>query len=120
MTDRFYITGVDISSAAIEKSQKAVYNEKSVRNLSGSIRSAYFKKEENIYRLNEDIKKVVSFKCINIFGKEFAQLGKFNYIFSRNMLIYFDDDTRLKAKAIFINHLEDETQEIYFGHADLF
>ena len=101
------------------RSKVAIYNEKSVRNLSNSIRSSYFKKEKDLYHLNEDIKRKVSFKCINIFDKEFAQLGKFNYIFSRNMLIYFDNDTRLKAKSIFMKHLVDGTQEIYFGHADL-
>lgn len=56
---------------------------------------------------------------MNIFESEFQQLHKFDYIFSRNMLIYFDTPTRLKAQALFKAHLVDINEEIYYGHADL-
>ena len=50
----------------------------------------------------------------------FKTIGKFDYIFSRNMLIYFDKETKLKAKAILESMREDDSVEIFFGHADLF
>lgn len=117
--NKFSIVGIDISLEAVEKSKKALYNEKAMRNLSSDLRLNYFKKENNLYQLNTKVKNQVKFKCINIFDTEFTSLGKFDYIFSRNMLIYFDTQTRIKAQNILKKHLVDSQQEIYYGHADL-
>ena len=69
--------------------------------------------------LNSEVKNQVTFKCMNIFDDDFKRLNKFDYIFSRNMLIYFDTETRLKAQNLFEAHLIDSSKEIYYGHADL-
>jgi len=81
--------------------------------------SKYFKKESESYHLTTKVKNQVTFKCINIFENEFTQLPNFDYIFSRNMLTYFDTQTRLKAQKLFTSHLVDANTEIYYGHADL-
>jgi chemotaxis protein methyltransferase CheR len=47
-------------------------------------------------------------------------LGKFDFIFSRNMLIYFDYETKIKAKNILESMRKDENRALFFGHADLF
>jgi chemotaxis protein methyltransferase CheR len=47
-------------------------------------------------------------------------MGKFDFILSRNMLIYFDKETKLRAKDIFESMRKNEKQNIFFGHADLF
>jgi chemotaxis methyl-accepting protein methylase len=116
---QFHITGIDISLEAIQRAQTAVYNEKAIRNLSNELRSMYFEKESENYHLTTKVKNQVTFKCINIFENEFTQLPNFDYIFSRNMLIYFDTQTRLKAQKLFTSHLVHANTEIYYGHADL-
>jgi len=50
-------------------------------------------KKNESYHLTRKVKNQVTFKCINIFENEFTQLPNFDYIFSRNMLIYFDTQT---------------------------
>lgn len=115
----FHITGIDISSAAVLRSQEAIYNEKGIRNLSPELRFKYFRQEGELYHLNVEVKEQVDFKCMNIFDEYFKKLGLFDYIFSRNMLIYFDSHTRFKAQQLFKEHLKDSSQTIYFGHADL-
>ena len=114
----FSITGIDISSNAIEKSLEGIYNENTVRNLSQSIRETYFVKQDDTYKINREIKSKVQFKCVNIFEKEFDALGKFDYIFSRNMLIYFDEQTKKKAQDAFKTHLKNQDEPIFYGHAD--
>ncbi len=116
---RFQITGIDISSDAIATAQKAIYNEKAIRNLNDSIRQKYFSRDGNEYKLNQEIKNKVTFICVNIFDDDFKRLGKFDYIFSRNMLIYFDTPTRIKAQNIFKEQLVNSSTSIYYGHADL-
>ena len=116
----FSIVGIDINLDALSKAHKAVYKERNVRNLSQSIIMKYFTQTDNKYILNNKIKALVSFKQFNIFDDSLRQLGKFDFIFSRNMLIYFDKETKLKAKAILENLRKNDNHEIFFGHADLF
>lgn len=116
----FHIIGIDINSDAIFKAQNAVYKERNIRKLSPQIVDRYFTKNQNSYALNKEIKSLVSFKISNIFNNSFKNLGKFDYIFSRNMLIYFDKETKLKAKSILESMRKNSEQDIFFGHADLF
>lgn len=117
--NKFSITGIDLSAEAIEQAKEAVYNEKSTRNLTEEILEKYFQKRNGLYYLNDEIKRKVDFKCMNLFSQEFEKIGRFDYILSRNMMIYFDTQTRKKAQDILHNRLKDPTTNVYYGHADL-
>jgi len=116
----FSILGIDINSDAISKAQKAIYGERNLRNLSPQIISKYFLQNDSKYTLNTQVKSLVSFKVTNLFDNSFKDIGKFDFIFSRNMLIYFDKKTKLKAKSILESIRKDSNNDIFFGHADLF
>ncbi len=116
---RFSITGIDISTEAIEQAKKAIYTAKSVRNLNDTLLAKYFDINDNKYHLKQLIKECVSFVHINIFDPQFSKLGKYDYIFSRNLFIYFDKPTKLRAQEILGSMLKDPDQTIFYGHADL-
>ena len=118
--DRFDILGIDINSDATKKAQEAIYRERNVRNLSPEIISRYFTKNGDKYELNPSLKSLVNFKLINLFDDSFKMLGKFDFVFSRNMLIYFDKETKLKAKEILESMRKSDEHPVFFGHADLF
>ena len=118
--DNFHITGIDINSDVLNKASDAVYRDRNVRNLSPNIISKYFIKDADNYILKESIKSLVTFKLRNLFDPSFIHIGKFDFIFSRNMLIYFDKPTKEKAKEILEGIRKNNNQEIFFGHADLF
>ncbi len=120
MPNKIKITGIDINADAIQKAKTAIYRQRNVRNLSDSILEKYFTKENEHYHLKDSIKSLVEYKVINIFDQSFKSIGKFDFIFSRNMLIYFDKDTKIKAKNILQSIRKNQNQEIFFGHADLF
>lgn len=115
----FSITGIDINSQAINKAKEGVYRERNVRNLTTTMQQRYFRQDENFFHLSEEIKSLVDFQISNIFEDNFKKLGKFDYIFSRNMLIYFDKETKQKAVNILKSMLQDPSKKIFFGHADL-
>lgn len=119
-SSNFKIVGIDINSDALNKAKSAIYKERNVRNLSQEIRSKYFMQTDGVYILNSSIKTLVRFELANIFDDSFKKIGKFDFIMSRNMLIYFDKETKLKAKAILESLRKDKSQGIFFGHADLF
>ncbi len=116
----FHILGIDINAEAIEKAKQAVYKERNIRNLSPEILHKYFKIDNQRYILQANVKSLVSFEVANIFEDSFKNLGKFDFVFSRNMLIYFDKETKQKAKNILESMRKDDEHGVFFGHADLF
>lgn len=118
--DRFSIVGIDINSDAVQKANEAIYKERNVRNLSTEIRSRYFTQNEDKYALNQSVKSLINFKLLNLFDDSFKTLGKFDFVFSRNMLIYFDKETKLRAKEILESMRKSSEHPVFFGHADLF
>lgn len=116
----FEIVGIDINSQAIRRAQEAIYRERNVKNLSEELRQRYFMQDGDMFALNQSIKDLVEFHIVNIFEPEFKNLGKFDYIFSRNMLIYFDTQTKKEAIRILESMRKDSNKAIFFGHADLF
>ncbi|HFB54169.1 MAG TPA: protein-glutamate O-methyltransferase CheR [Sulfurimonas autotrophica] len=116
----FHIVGIDINADAITKAKKAVYKERNIRNLSAEILHKYFTVENERYTLKESVKSLVSFEVANIFDDSFTRLGKFDFVFSRNMLIYFDKETKQRAKSILESMRKDDIHDVFFGHADLF
>ena len=117
--ERFHILGIDINAEAVEKSQKALYRERSLHRLPPEMAQRYFEKTDRGYRLREAVTRCVAFRRMNIFDSSFTQLGRFDIIFSRNMLIYFDRQTKLEAKERLERLLRDGKSRIFFGHADL-
>ncbi|MBN2783023.1 MAG: protein-glutamate O-methyltransferase CheR [Campylobacterales bacterium] len=117
---KFSIVGIDINADAIKKAKIATYGERNIRNLSQSILNKYFTKDGNKYIINESVKSLVSFRIENIFDNSFKNLGKFDFVFSRNMLIYFDKETKLKAKEILESMRKTDEHGVFFGHADLY
>jgi chemotaxis protein methyltransferase CheR len=117
---KFKIFGIDINSEALQKSQIAIYKQRNVRNLSEEILNKYFDEQNGDYALKNSVKSLVTFGLHNLFDPSFANIGKFDFIFSRNMFIYFDKETKVKAKKILENLRKNDNQEIFFGHADQF
>ena len=116
----FHILGIDINSDAISKAQDAVYGKRNIKNLTPEILAKYFEVDGNKYSIKQSLKSLVSFQVTNIFDSSFKNIGKFDFIFCRNMLIYFNKETKLKAKSILESMRKNNQHEIFFGHADLF
>ena len=117
--DKFQIVAVDINQSVIQKAKMAIYSERSLHKVPQNIKEKYFHKIDNKYHLINRVKELVDFRVLNIFDDSFKTLGKFDHIFCRNMLIYFDNQTKQKAIAILKSMLKDSTSQILFGHADL-
>ncbi len=112
------IIGIDIDSIVIQKAKKAKYTQRSVHNIPNNIVKKWFKKTKQSYSLIKDLHGSVDFKVINIFDKEhMRKLGKFDIIFSRNMLIYFDDASRKEVAMTFYNMLNPGGY-VLLGHAE--
>ncbi|WP_457624928.1 CheR family methyltransferase [Persephonella sp.] len=105
----FMILGIDIDSQVIKKAQKGVYTESSMRDTPDHIKSRYFKKKGELYYINSDLRECVTFENVNVLDRyRMKKLGKFDVIFSRNMLIYFEENIRKEVIANFYSMLKPE------------
>ena len=114
----FEIFGIDIDSNVIEKAKKGLYSDRSVHAIPPAVKRKYFTKKMGFNQLDPDICDAVTFLKANVFDKqEMNALGKFDVIFSRNMLIYFDDASKREVAMNFYNMLNPKGF-ILLGHAE--
>lgn len=113
------IVSIDINTEVIEKAKLGFYPQRSLYRLSDEIKERYFVAEENGYRIIDSIRKKVSFYPCNLFDETFVRLGKFDILFSRNMLIYFDSERILRAVEQLKKVASSDKSLFFFGHADI-
>jgi chemotaxis protein methyltransferase CheR len=84
------IIASDASRAALEKAKKAVYRERSFRNLPEDLRQKYFVKVEGGWKPVDEITRRITFRQANLTVQtDVTELAKVNAIFCRNVFIYF-------------------------------
>jgi chemotaxis protein methyltransferase CheR len=102
---RLEILATDLSQEVIEKSKAGIYSQFEVqRGLPIQMLVKYFKQTGELWQINADIRAMVQHRQLNLLH-DFSQLGVFDVIFCRNVLIYFDQETKVNifnrlAKAI--------------------
>ncbi|MFK8033100.1 MAG: protein-glutamate O-methyltransferase CheR [Hyphomicrobiales bacterium] len=88
------IVGTDLSIEALEKARAGRYSQFEVqRGLPINLLLKYFTQDGETWKVNDDLKRKVSYKPLNLLDS-FMGLGKFDIIFCRNVLIYFDPKTK--------------------------
>lgn len=89
------VLATDISQNALRAAKEAVYDEDSLKNLSSAWKSKYFVKtaQEGAYSVAPAIKSNVIFQTFNLMDPIRFRL-KFDVIFCRNVMIYFDQNTK--------------------------
>jgi chemotaxis protein methyltransferase CheR len=92
---RVDILATDLSLEVIEKSRSGLYSQFEVqRGLPIQLLVKYFKQVGEFWQINADIRAMIQHRQLNLLH-DFAQLGTFDVIFCRNVLIYFDQDTKV-------------------------
>ena len=92
---RIEILATDLSQEVLEKSKAGIYSQFEVqRGLPIQMLVKYFKQTGELWQINPDIRAMVQHRQLNLLH-DFCQLGVFDVIFCRNVLIYFDQDTKI-------------------------
>ncbi len=91
---RIEIVGTDICTQVLEKAKAGTYSQFEVqRGLPIQMLIKYFTQEGDTWRLNDDIRNMVTYRPFNLLSN-FSGLGTFDVIYCRNVLIYFDQPTK--------------------------
>jgi chemotaxis protein methyltransferase CheR len=91
---RVEILATDLSQEVLEKSKAGIYSQFEVqRGLPIQMLVKYFKQNGELWQINPELRAMVQHRTLNLLH-DFGQLGVFDVIFCRNVLIYFDQDTK--------------------------
>jgi len=92
---RVEIVATDLSQGVLEKSKAGIFSQFEVqRGLPIQMLVKYFTQTGELWQLNADIRAMVQHRQLNLL-QDFSHLGTFDVIFCRNVLIYFDQDTKI-------------------------
>ncbi len=94
---RVEIVATDLSLEVLDKSKAGIYSQFEVqRGLPIQMLVKYFKQTGELWQINADIRGMVQHRQLNLLH-DFSGLGKFDIIFCRNVLIYFDQETKVRT-----------------------
>ena len=94
---RIEIVGTDIARGPLTRARDGQYTQFEVqRGLPVQYLMKYFKKEDPHWRIAPEIREMAQFREFNLLG-DLRPLGRFDIVFCRNVLIYFDQPTKTRV-----------------------
>jgi chemotaxis protein methyltransferase CheR len=91
---RIEIMATDLSNDVLDKARAGLYSQFEVqRGLPIQLLIKHFAQVGELWQIAPDIRAMVKYRQFNLLA-DFAQLGRFDVIFCRNVLIYFDQETK--------------------------
>jgi chemotaxis protein methyltransferase CheR len=106
--ERFHLLASDISTKALATARSGVYRLESVQRLSQPVLRKYFERglgqQAGLARVASHVKDCVEFERLNLLDVGYLQ-RQFDFIFCRNVMIYFDRDARQRVVSMLERHL---------------
>jgi chemotaxis protein methyltransferase CheR len=92
---RTEIVATDLSQAVLEKSKAGIFSQFEVqRGLPIGLLVKYFTQNGELWQINAELRGMVQHRQLNLL-QDFSHLGVFDVVFCRNVLIYFDQNTKV-------------------------
>jgi chemotaxis protein methyltransferase CheR len=112
------ILGTDLSTEVIERAREGVYSQFEVqRGLPIQFLVKYFTQiDDTSWRINDSLRPMITYKEYNLLD-DLTALGSFDIVFCRNVLIYFDTDTKRQVLDSIANLLPPDGV-LYLGGAE--
>lgn len=112
------ILATDISMRALNTAQKGEYPSEAMNEVPAFWKMNYFDKTaEGNFKVKDSIKKEIIFRKFNLMEKSFPFRRRFHTIFCRNVMIYFDQQTKTEL----VNRFYDFTEPggyLFIGHSE--
>ncbi|QGZ34814.1 CheR family methyltransferase [Stappia indica] len=92
---RVEIIGTDLSNEVLEKAKTGIYSQFEVqRGLPIQMLLKYFTQKGDLWQVNPELRSMVQWRKLNLL-ENFSTLGSFDIVYCRNVLIYFDQPTKV-------------------------
>lgn len=111
----FEIIASDISTKVLDIAKQGIYKYEQVKTVDDHYLKDFFIKKEDQYEVKPSVRKYVKFSQLNLIEDNFPQ--KIDIIFCRNVVIYFDKETKEMLYKKFYNSM-DKKGFFFVGHAE--
>lgn len=119
----YKIVASDINTEVLRRAQDGIYNFEEVNEIPYDFLKKYFRlgqgSNKGLFKMKEILQRKIKFRQINLADNnpEFLLDGQFDFIFCRNVFIYFDKQTKKRAIRKFYNKLY-EGGCLFLGHSE--
>lgn len=117
------IIATDIDTNVLATAVAGVYPYERVNKLSEKRRKNYFQKgvgpHEGSVRVKSELRRLITFKQLNLLAQQWPINGQFDAIFCRNVMIYFDKPTQSTILSRFIPLMKSDAL-LFAGHSENF
>jgi chemotaxis protein methyltransferase CheR len=111
----------DFSSRAVAHAREGVWPVEKAEHIPGAYRRKYWlrgrRSQEGRIAAGPELRGIVQFRELNLNDSEYAFSGRFDLVFCRNVLIYFDPRSRAAVVDRLLDRL-DEGGHLFLGHAE--
>jgi chemotaxis protein methyltransferase CheR len=115
------ILATDIDTQVLRKAELGIYNASEIECIDIEMLRRYFMRgtgENNgLFKIKDAPKKITSFRRLNLLDDKYPMGGRFDIIFCRNVIIYFDTESRNKLFEKFHSYLNEDGYLI-MGHSE--
>lgn len=117
----FSITATDIADSVLQQAILGIYREEKTQVIPKDYQKKYLLKGMNQYknkmRINSELRDKIDFRKYNLLSSDYSGLGKFDIIFCRNVLIYFERDVQFRILDQFCRIL-NKGGYLFLGHSE--
>ena len=110
------ILATDIDPNMVAEGKAGIYREDAVAPVPLELRRKWFKKAPGGWEVADELRELVAFRELNLIG-DWPMKGRFDVIFCRNVVIYFDEPTQERIWSRFAPMLEPGGA-LYIGHSE--
>lgn len=112
------IYATDIDTEVLQKAKEGTYSDRSVKDVPQEYLEKYFKLEGEEWKVSDKVRKYVKFLNINLVDDlKMRTFKSIDFIFCRNVLIYFDEASRKRVVGNFYDSL-NKGGYIFLGHSE--
>lgn len=106
----------DLAPHALVKAKAATYPAKDLQPVPSDLVQQWTKQDGDTIAIGEEARSIVRFRSLNLL-KSWPMRGKFDVIFCRNVMIYFDTETKERLVARFADQLQGGCH-LFIGHSE--
>lgn len=111
------ILATDISLSALRQAIEGVYAEERVKTIPEKYLKKYCIKKKDEWAISDGVKNLILFKRLNLMDADYPFRGKFDMIFCRNVMIYFDTETKNALVSRFHRYMQPWSY-LFIGHSE--
>lgn len=110
------LLATDLSQPVVEATRRGCYAASTVEPIPDAYRKAWMVRDDAGYRVGDAVRKLVTARVLNLF-EPWPMTHKYDAIFCRNVMIYFDEDAKAELEARLVGQLAPDGF-LYIGHSE--